>query len=89
MENTNTNIVTSTAKKRTGRKATSVQEILDKDFTIVDLVKINTSVKSPTIRAFVTRNVTTGRYTKVGTVKATGKRGKPALVFRVADKATA
>lgn len=86
MENTNTNIVTSTAKKRTGRKATSVQEILDKDFTIVDLVKINTSVKSPTIRAFVTRNVTSGRYTKVGTIKATGKRGKPALVFRVADK---
>ena len=89
MENTNTNIVTPTAKKRTGRKATNVQEILDKDFTIVDLVKINTSVKSPTIRAFVTRNVTTGRYTKVGTVKATGKRGKLALVSRVADKATA
>lgn len=89
MENTNTNIVTSTAKKRTGRKATNVQEILDKDFTIVDLVKINASVKSPTIRAFVTRNVTSGRYTKVGTVKEAGKRGKPALVFRVADKATA
>lgn len=86
MENTNTN-VTATAKKRTGRKATNVQEILDKDFTIIDLVKINSSVKSPTIRAFVTRNVTNGRYTKVGTVKETGKRGKPALVFRVADKA--
>lgn len=89
MENTNTNIVTSTAKKRTGRKAINVQEILDKDFTIVDLVKINTSVKSPTIRAFVTRNVTSGRYTKLGTIKETGKRGKPALVFRVADRANA
>lgn len=84
MENTaNTNETTPvTATKRTGRKATNVTEILDKEFTIVDLVNINASVKSPTIRAFVTRNVESGRYTKVGTLKG-GKRGKPASLFRL------
>ena len=51
-------------------------------FTIVELVAINSSVKSPTIRAFVTRNVESGRYAKVGTIKY-GKRGKPATLFRL------
>jgi hypothetical protein len=84
MENTlNTNETTPVATtKRTGRKATNVTEILDKEFTIVELVAINSSVKSPTIRAFVTRNVESGRYTKVGTIKG-GKRGKPATLFRL------
>ena len=87
MENTlNTNETTpvATTKRtgRTGRKATNVTEILDKEFTIVELVAINSSVKSPTIRAFVTRNVESGRYTKVGTIKG-GKRGKPATLFRL------
>jgi hypothetical protein len=80
MENTNTANVTTA--KRTGRKPTNVTEITDKEFTIVDLVNINASVKSPTIRAFVTRNVESGRYAKVGTIKA-GKRGKPATLFRL------
>lgn len=84
MENTaNTNETVPVAvTKRTGRKATNVTEILDKEFTIVDLVNINTSVKSPTIRAFVTRNLESGRYAKVGTLKG-GKRGKPASLFRL------
>lgn len=84
MENTaNTNETAPVAvTKRTGRKATNVTEILDKEFTIVDLVNINTSVKSPTIRAFVTRNLESGRYAKVGTLKG-GKRGKPASLFRL------
>lgn len=84
MENTeNKNETVSVATtKRTGRKATNVTEILDKEFTIVDLVNINSSVKSPTIRAFVTRNLESGRYTKVGTLKG-GKRGKPASLFRL------
>lgn len=81
MENTNETAPVATTK-RTGRKATNVTEILDKEFTIVDLVNINSSVKSPTIRAFVTRNLESGRYTKVGTLKG-GKRGKPASLFRL------
>jgi hypothetical protein len=84
MENTlNTNETNPAATtKRTGRKPTNVIEILDKEFTIVDLVNINSAVKSPTIRMFVTRNVESGRYTKVGTIKG-GKRGKPATLFRL------
>jgi hypothetical protein len=84
MENTlNTNETTTVATtKRAGRKPTNVIEILDKEFTIVDLVNINSTVKSPTIRIFVTRNVESGRYTKVGTIKG-GKRGKPATLFRL------
>lgn len=90
MENTpntpNTNettpVATTKRTKRTGRKPTNVIEILDKEFTIVDLVNINSSVKSPTIRTFVTRNVESGRYAKIGTIKG-GKRGKPATLFRL------
>ena len=65
---------------KTGRKATAVNEITDRNFTIVDLININTNVKAPTLRMHVKRNVANGRYTVVGTQK-TGKRGKPSIVY--------
>lgn len=65
-----------------GRKPTAVTEITDKDFTIVDLSNTNSTVKSPTIRAFVARHVATNRYTVVGTFKS-GGRGKPANIYRI------
>ena len=67
-------------KNKTGRKATAVNEITDRNFTIVDLVNINTSVKAPTLRMHVKRSVLAGRYTVTGTQK-TGKRGKPSIVY--------
>jgi|TARA_R110000868_G_scaffold7148_2_gene39260 hypothetical protein len=65
-----------------GRKPTVVSEITGKDFIIADLEKANANVKSPTIRAFVARNVASGRYVVVATQK-TGGRGKPANIYRV------
>jgi len=65
---------------KTGRKATPVNEITDRNFTIVDLGNINTNVKTPTLRMHIKRSVATGRYTVAGSQK-TGKRGKPSLVY--------
>lgn len=65
-----------------GRKPTAVAEITNDEFTIADLEKANANVKSPTIRAFVARNVASGRYEVVATRKS-GGRGKPANVYRV------
>jgi hypothetical protein len=65
---------------KTGRKATVVNEITDRNFTIVDLVNINANVKAPTLRMHIKRNVANGRYTVAGTQK-TGKRGKPNTVY--------
>ena len=67
-------------KNKTGRKATPVNEITDRNFTIVDLININTTVKAPTLRMHVKRSVANGRYTVAGTQK-TGKRGKPSIVY--------
>ena len=67
-------------KNKTGRKATAVNEITDRNFTIVDLININTTVKAPTLRMHVKRSVANGRYTVAGTQK-TGKRGKPSIVY--------
>ena len=74
-------------KNKTGRKATAVNEITDRNFTIVDLVNINTSVKAPTLRMHVKRSVLAGRYTVTGTQK-TGKRGKPSIVYSYNANAT-
>ena len=65
---------------KTGRKATPVNEITDRNFTIVDLGNINTNVKTPTLRMHIKRSVANGRYTVAGTQK-TGKRGKPSIVY--------
>ena len=65
---------------KTGRKATSVNEITDRNFTIVDLVNINSTVKTPTIRMHIKRSVTAGRY-KISGSQKTGKRGKPSIVY--------
>lgn len=86
---TTTTVVTTTrvAKTRTpaklGRKPINITETSDGKFSIVDLEKLNPTVKSPTIRAFVARNVSTGRYVVDSTLK-TGGRGKPANIYRLA-----
>lgn len=67
-------------KSKTGRKATAVNEITDRNFTIVDLININATVKAPTIRMHVKRSVTAGRY-KISGSQKTGKRGKPSIVY--------
>ena len=67
-------------KNKPGRKATTVNEIADHNFTIVDLININLNVKVPTIRTHVTRNVNAGRYKITGSQK-TGNRGKPSIVY--------
>lgn len=65
---------------KTGRKATAVNEITDRNFTIVDLGNINTNVKTPTLRMHVKRSVASGRYSVTGNQK-TGKCGKPSIVY--------
>ena len=67
-------------KNKRSRKATTVNEIADHNFTIVDLININLNVKVPTIRTHVTRNVNAGRYKITGSQK-TGNRGKPSIVY--------
>jgi hypothetical protein len=75
-------------KNKTGRKATAVNEITDRNFTIVDLININSSVKAPTIRMHVKRSVASGRY-KISGSQKTGKRGKPSIVYTYESIATA
>jgi hypothetical protein len=65
---------------KTGRKAITVVEITDRNFTIVDLSNLNSTVKTPTLRMHVKRNLANGRYTVAGSQK-TGKRGKPSTVY--------
>lgn len=71
-------------KNKTGRKPITVAEITDRNFTIVDLIKINADVKVPTLRMHVKRNVKIGRYVPSGTIKS-GKRGKPSIVYTVSS----
>ena len=71
-------------KNKSGRKATQVNEITDRNFTIVDLININTTVKVPTLRMHVKRNVKVGRYVPSGTIKS-GKRGKPSIVYTLSN----
>lgn len=78
----NTVVTKVTTVAKIGRKATVVNEITDKDFTIETLVAANPNVKPPTVRAFVARNVESGRYSVVGSHK-TGGRGKPANLYRI------
>ena len=66
----------------TGRKAAQLNEINDRDFTVVDLININTNIKAPTVRMHVKRNVAAGRYVATGTLKS-GKRGKPSITYKV------
>lgn len=66
----------------TGRKAAQLNEINDRDFTIVDLININANIKAPTVRMHVKRNVAAGRYIATGTLKS-GKRGKPSITYKV------
>ena len=66
----------------TGRKATQLNEINDRDFTVVDLININTNIKAPTVRMHVKRNVAAGRYVATGTLTS-GKRGKPSITYKV------
>jgi hypothetical protein len=63
-----------------GRKATPINELAGKRFTIEDLVNANPTVKPPTIRAFVARSVAAGRYEVVGK-DHNGGRGKPANIY--------
>jgi len=72
----------------TGRKATQLTEINDRDFTVVDLMNINTAVKAPTVRMYIKRNVAAGRYVATGILKS-GKRGKPSITYKVATQASA
>lgn len=65
---------------KTGRKPTQLNEITDRSFTVVDLIKVNTNVKAPTVRMHVKRNVEQGRYVVTGTLK-NGKRGKPSITY--------
>lgn len=64
----------------TGRKLPAINEITDRNFTIVDLIAVNNNVKAPRIRGFIKRNVSVGNYVVIGTQKS-GKRGKPATVY--------
>lgn len=67
-------------------KVTKLNEITTGEFTIVDLVKINSNVKAPTVRMHVKRNVDSGRYTVTG-VRKTGKRGKPSMTYTLSNTA--
>jgi len=54
---------------KTGRKATAVNEITDRNFTIVDLININTNVKAPTIRMHVKRSVVVSQVSYIHTTQ--------------------
>lgn len=76
-----TTTVVAKQRRKLGRKPIVITEILDRKFSIVDLEKLNPTVKSPTIRAFVARKVSGGRYIVDSTLKS-GGRGKPANIYR-------
>jgi len=77
----NTNTI-ETNVKASVKKSSNLNEITDKDFTIVDLVKINPDVSPFKVRSHVTKHINSGRYTLVGALKS-GGRGKPSNLYRV------
>lgn len=77
-----TQVKTVKQKRKLGRKPFKIKEIEDNSFSVVDLINLNSSVKAPTIRAYVARNVSSGRYVLVGS-KKTGGRGKPANIYKI------
>jgi len=75
--------VTTKVNKLRGRKPRTIVEISDKTFTITDLLSLNSNIKVPTLRAFVSRRVVARVYSLVGTQPLSG-RGKPANLYRKA-----
>jgi len=69
-------------KQKLGRKPFIIKEIENNSFSVVDLINLNSSIKVPTIRAHVARNVSSGRYILIGS-KKTGGRGKPANIYKL------
>lgn len=69
-------------KRKLGRKPLKIKEIENNSFSVVDLINLNSSIKVPTIRAYVARNVSSGRYILIGS-KKTGGRGKPANIYKL------
>jgi hypothetical protein len=65
-----------------GRKSIQYKEIIDREFTIADLLQLNVDVKAPSIRSYVKKNIQIGRYVIVGSYK-TGKRGKPSFKYSI------
>jgi len=71
------------SKNKLGRKPFFIEEITTKEFSVSDLIKLNSNIKKPTIRAFIARNVMSGRYILIGTEKNKSGRGKPLNIYKL------
>ena len=78
---TNATVNQTVANRKVGRPAAKLKLILNKSFTINDLVSVNPGAKYITIRAAVLRGLATGKFVKLNRNVQTGRKGKPANIF--------
>ena len=69
------------ANRKVGRPAAKLKLIMNKSFTINDLVGVNPGAKYITIRAAVLRGLATGKFVKLNLNVKSGRKGKPANIF--------
>lgn len=69
------------ANRKVGRPAAKLKLIMNKSFTINDLVSVNPGAKYITIRAAVLRGLASGKFVKLNRNVKSGRKGKPANIF--------
>lgn len=72
---------TATSTRGPGRPRKALKLILNKSFSLKDLVALNPGTNKLTIRQHVLRGVEAGQFTKLDKTVQTGTKGKPAHLF--------
>ena len=78
---TNATVNTSVASRKVGRPAANIKLIMNKSFTVKDVVDINPGSKYITVRAAIVRGLASGKFVKLNRNIKTGRKGKPSSVF--------
>lgn len=72
---------TATSTRGPGRPRKALKLILNKSFSLKDLIALNPGTNKLTIRQHVLRGVEAGQFTKLDKTVQTGSKGKPAHLF--------
>lgn len=81
MKSVTANTDTATSTRGPGRPRKALKLILNKSFSLKDLVALNPGTNKLTIRQHVLRGVEAGQFTKLDKTVQTGTKGKPAHLF--------
>ena len=79
--NTSDTNTTATVTRKVGRPQAKLKLIMNKSFTVKDLINLNPDVKPITVRVAVARLTKNGKFTKLNRVLRSGRKGKPENIF--------